>query len=222
MPNKNPNFVKPRLADLLNFLSDNILLNLNCHHLATIQSFNATKQTAVATVDYQKVIPVLSQETGVITNTLVAYPPLVDCPVYFPPNFTYPVKAGQKCMAMFNDRDMDVWFTGITGQAPNTARLHAFSDAVLFVGIRPPSAALQNFDNTRAMLRSDDGNTKVALSADQTKINIQNNAQNLATILQDLVSALEGLTVNTVTGIPNPPYVTNLAAIATRLGALLQ
>ena len=237
MIEKNPVFTKPTKEDFYNYLADNILINLNCHHLGTIQSFDPTTQTAVATIDYQKLVPQFSETTGLLTPILVPYPPLLDCPVYFDHGqgggFTKPVAKGDKCLISFNDRDMDLWFAGVQNQAPNTGRLHGFSDALITVGFNPKTNPISNFDNTRPMLRDKTGRTIVALSADGSKVNIQNASKNLSTILQNLVSALNDLnsTLSTATagGFPIVPttgktfaqIATEISAVSTDLGSLL-
>lgn len=226
--NKNLNFVRPRQADLLNFFADSVLLNLNCHHLATIVSFNSQLQTAVATIDYPKVVPQLNEGTGVVTPVPVSYPPLVDCPVYFEHGqaggFTRPVKKGDKCMAAFNDRDMDLWFTGVFGSAPNTGRLHAFSDAMLFVGMNPSTSPIANFDNTRPMIRDASGNTIIALSPDGTKINLQNASQNVATLIQNLINELKSMTIVVTggSGVVSPADQAALASIASEFQQVIE
>ena len=60
---------------------EQINLGLSCHHIGTIQSFDATKQTASATVNYRKTFFNLNAESGLYEPVLVDYPMLKDCPV---------------------------------------------------------------------------------------------------------------------------------------------
>jgi len=222
---RNPNFLHPSEQDLLNFFADNVLTALNCMHLGTISSFDSSTQTANATIDYQKVNYVYNTLTGLYDQFLSPYPPLVSCPVRFDMGqdggFTRPVKEGDKCKILFNDRDMDGWFLGALNQPPQSGRLHAFCDAVI-VPMTNPSNPIKNFDSSRPMVRDGLGTSYVAVNPANGKIQIRNPNGNLATIIQSLVSVLEGLTVNTGTGVPNPPYVTDLANIATQLGEVLE
>jgi hypothetical protein len=55
---------------------------MNCHAIATIQSFDPTKQTASATVNYKKTY-FKPDTAGVYRPVLVDYPQLIDCPVIF-------------------------------------------------------------------------------------------------------------------------------------------
>lgn len=212
--------------NMLDFHADDIMLYFNCHHFGTVQSFNAANQTASATIDYQKLQYVYDAQSGLNQPQLVAYPPLTQCPVFFHcginGGITFPLSVGDKCDIFFNDRDMDAWFAGAVNQAPATARLHDFSDAIIVVGTRQPASPLSNFSTTYAMLRSGDGTAFVGVNKSNGKISIQNSNGNLETILQSLVSALESLTVNTGTGIPNPPFVTNITAVGTNLAKVLE
>ena len=54
-------FYKAKDSDLHDFRKDDIHLDINCHAIGTIQSFNPTLQTATAYINYQKVI---YQDTG--------------------------------------------------------------------------------------------------------------------------------------------------------------
>jgi hypothetical protein len=221
---KNLNFTKAKPIDVQNFHADNILLATNCHQLGTIQSFDASTQTASATIDYPKTINVFDEVSGNTIQKVVTYPPLADCPVRFAfgskGGFTEPVKKGDKCMILFNDRDMDLWFTGVVGKPVNSNRLHHFSDALILVGFNPKTLAIQNFDNTRPMIRDFSGQTIIGLSADGSRVNIENSAQNLGTILQSLISHIQALTI--VGSSVSPASVALLAQDAANLEALLE
>lgn len=220
---KNTTFYKPKLSDVLGYHKTDVALEINCHAIGTIQTFNPTNQTATATINYQKVVNQLNDQTGIFGPVLVAYPQVVDCPVQFSfggaGGFTTPPLPGDECLVLFNDRDMDAWYVGKQNQAPNTARLHSFADAIIMVGIKSLPNSIQNFDASRPALRNFSGDAYVAVA---TKIELTANGKNLNTVLQNLVSVLQSLTVNVGTGVPNPPFVTNLATVASDLGDLLE
>ncbi len=222
--NQNLNFLHPNLEDVLRFHADNLMVILSVHHFGTIQKFNPTNQTANVTVDYLKVSYVINGQTGTVIQKTYPYPPLVGRPVRFlhsnSGGVTIPVNAGDKCEIEFNDRDADAWMLGITGQARPTPRLHDFSDAVIVVGIRPPASPIQNFDNTKPMLRTGDGNTYVAVDPSNGKIQLKNSAQNVATVLQSILTHLQELT--TTTGSISPTSAAQFAADAVNLGAILE
>ncbi len=169
---------EPELKDLFALFGKDLMLKLNCHAIATIQAFDPAQQTADATVNYRKTYK-LPDEQGVYRLKTVAYPQLVDCPVIFlgggGASLTFPVEAGDECLVLFNDRDLDSWFQGNLNASPATPRLHSFSDAVILVGIRSKSKAIENFnaENTQFQV----GNLKVTFRK-QGGVVIQNDIGN--------------------------------------------
>ncbi len=169
--NQIPN--EPELADLLAMFKKQLLLGFNCHHIATIQSFNALTQTAKATINYKKTYfqPDL---LGVLQPVLKSYPIIVDAPVvslggggY---SLTFPISSGDECIVMFNDRDFDVWFAGSSNAAVATPRLHAFTDAMLLVGVRSLKNVILNYSEDGIELRNLTGLTKVSVTDDAISV----------------------------------------------------
>ena len=114
-------------------LKEEILSSLHCALPGTVESFDPETQTAV-------VRPLLKRKTEL--------PLLRDVPVFFPGSrnsaVTWPVSAGDGCLVVFADTDMDRWFeTGRAGE-PASARKHDLSDAFAFVGFRSAPEALKN------------------------------------------------------------------------------
>ncbi len=163
-----PNEVE--LQDVLNLLKKDIFLNFNCHHLGTIQSFNSTVQTATATINYKKTY---SQPdlTGVYQSVLVDYPVLIDCPVMCLGgglgSLTFPISQGDECLVLFNDRDIDNWFSGNLNGSVATPRLHSFSDAIIIVGVRSMANVILDYDDDAAVLRY--GLNKVSINEERFK-----------------------------------------------------
>jgi hypothetical protein len=222
-------WTRPNEKNIQDFHGDDLMLHLNCHQIGTIQSFDAVHQTASATVDIQKVNYVPNTQTGLDSQALLAYPPLTDCPVKFNCGLnggvTIPVKQGDKCLIHFNDRDFDAWAAGAINQEPNTARLHDFSDAVIEIGPNPEVAPLPNFSTQYVMLRSGDGNSFFGLDISNGKLTIQNSQGNLATLLQQLISAIQSLTVTCPSGggpSSLPINSATFATIGTNLGKVLE
>ena len=105
---------------------------------------------------------------------------------------TFPIAKGDECLVLFNDRDMDNWFTGGGGGAVATPRLHSFADGIILVGLRSLGNVLQNVDGVRATLRgSKDGQTIVGVGA--TLIKIANSQYTLNGLLQTLISNINDL-----------------------------
>lgn len=229
---KNPIFYGSKLEDIFNYLKDEIGLEINCHAVGIIETFNPTLQTATASIPYQKVV---YQDTGdgIWGPVLFSYPVLVDCPVRYDfganGGVTVPYSQGDSVYVGFNDRDLDFWFTGRLNNAPNTARLHAFTDAVILGGIQDVTNSIQNFDTARPALRNFDGSSYVAVGS--VKIEIAGNGTTLNTLLQQLLTEIQNITVGPgsfsnsggpVTGTSGTPLnASAISSTATAIGNLL-
>lgn len=185
--------VNPTLQDVLNLLKKDILLNLNCHAIATVQSFDPVTQTLSATLNYKKTYLAPDAVTGVYSQISVNYPILQQCPVIVLQggigSLTFPIAAGDTCLLLFNDRDIDDWFTSGQVGPVATPRLHAFSDAIALVGLSPLVDPIINYDPARVVLSL--GTTKVAVG--DSKVEISNALFTLNGLLQDLVTEVKNL-----------------------------
>lgn len=165
----------PQLKDLLDFFKKEVLLSLNCHHIAKIESFDADKQWASASVVYKKTV-FNRDDAGNYKAQLLEYPVLLDCPVISLGGgdgvLTFPVAEGDECLALFNDRDMDNWIAGSTGAASPTPRLHSFADAILLVGLRSLANKITNYNTDAIELRTKDGLSKVSIDTTDGSVTI--------------------------------------------------
>lgn len=219
---------EPTLKDVLDLLKKDILLSLNAHAIATVQSFNASNQTVNATVNYQHTYRVLDENTGNYQSTLVSYPQLVDIPVVILGGedsfLTFPIEQGDECVVLFNDRDIDNWFAGSSSNGPNTGRLHSFSDGIALIGLRNKGRLLQSYDTERVVLQK--GDALVAVGKDDSLVKIANQQTTLNTLLQDLVTTIKNITTsNAVVGVPctiSPASQVQLSNIATQIEGLLE
>lgn len=219
---------EPSLSDLLQLLKKDIALNTNCHHIATIQNFDPEKQTVTATINYKKTY-LKRGENGVYTSVLVDYPQLLDVPVISlqggQASLTMPIAAGDECLILFNDRDIDNWFQTGQIQANASSRLHSFSDAFALIGVNSQANVIPDYDPDRASLNF--GTTRVAVGED--KVLVENEDTTLNTLLQQLIDNLKDLVTQvaaiTVTcagpGSPSstPINITAINAITTDLMA---
>lgn len=227
------------LKDVLDLWRKQILLDFNCHHIGTIQSFNSVNQTVTVTINYTKTRFEQDPTTGLYNPVQENYPILTECPLVIlgggNANLTFPISPGDECLLLFNDRNIDTWFqTGLTAPVA-TFRLHSISDAVALVGLRSFSNFLDNYDTTRAVLSN--GTTMVGVS--QSKVKIANDSTTLNTLLQNILTQLENLAQGvasltvTCAAPGNPSSVpinaavftminTQLTTLATELGGLLE
>lgn len=213
-------------------LKTEIFNQLNCHEVGQIVAFDATKQTASVQV------MVLRNMAGVAFQ----YPLLTDCPVFFPSgggaSLRFPVAAGDPCLVLFNDRDIDNWFTTGNNALPNSKRAHDLSDGLVLVGFRNLANKLADFSATDLELVN--GDAKISLAPDGTatltgaegssvqidssgnitidattgKVALKNDAQTLATLIQDTFTVLAASNLDSTTK-------TALALIKIRFAALL-
>lgn len=225
----NPAVADPNLKDLLDMLKKDIMVNLNCHHIATVQEFDAEDQTVTAKVVYSKTF-FYRQANGLYKAKLVDYPLIVDAPVIIlgggNATLTFPISKGDDCLVLFNDRDIDNWFAGATSGAVATGALHSFSDALVLVGI---PATIQDYDTTRALLRK--GAVKIGAGA--TKILLRNADTTLNTLLGQLITAIKNISVSPGTFLNSGGPVTGagevssssksaLDTVASAIGGLLE
>lgn len=216
----------PDLRDLMDLVTKEIMLSLNCHTIATIKSFDPLTQTVKATVNYSKTFYRKNPKTQTYVPVQVNYPPLVKCPIYVLGDgadcaLTFPIKEGATCSLLFQDRDISAWFaSGQVGTLPSNA-MHSFSDAIALIGVRPLTNPVSNYDTTRAVLKQ--GTTMVGVGAD--KVKIANALFTLNGLLQNLITQVEAITVTcTAPGTPSGPPLNAaaIAAIAAQLEELLE
>lgn len=236
----------PGLKDLLNTFEKSLLINFNCHHLGTVQSFDPEQQTAEVTINYQRTFFNLNSLTQQYEQVQVPYPVLAECPVVILSGnktaLTFPIAKGDECIVLFNDRDIDNWFAGSTTAGVATPRLHSFSDGLILVGVNSLQYTFDDYDTVRAMLRAGEESGSIAavgVNPETLKVLVTNtypaNTETLRTLLQDLCSDVQdlisSLTTNAadfilVTGTPgspspiNPAIVASLTNVSTSLTAL--
>lgn len=238
-PNVNPLNLIPatmELDDVLDLIKKEVMLDLNCHHIATIQEFNSSDQTIRATINYTQTYYKQAQD-GTYVPFQVPYPILVDVPVIIlgggPAALTFPIASGDECLILFNDRDLDNWYGGASSGAVNSNRLHSFSDGLALVGFRN----ISGYDAIRALISN--GTVMVGINPQNNKVTITNGTslnsilQTLVTHLQSLASACAALTVTGVSGgmgTSGPPVnasdfstlASDLASDATAISELLE
>lgn len=126
----------PDLDDLLDVHKTEIFANLNCVQIGKIESVNTSEQSAEIELQVKRRV------NGKIIN----YPLLIDCPVVVSQGggafVDFPISQGDFCLVLFNDRDIDNWWTAATNKEPRTLRKHSLSDGFALVGINPKISVL--------------------------------------------------------------------------------
>lgn len=219
---------KPDLRSLLDGTQQRTMAQMNCHQVGQVVSFDATKQTASVQLSVLAVLADGSQ---------VPYPVLTDCPVFVYSGggavITMPIAAGDPCLVLFNDRDLDNWFTTGNVVAPNSPRSHSLSDGMVLVGFRNLSNVVASYSTADAVLQF--AGSRVAIKANgnvevvsanggsvilTAKVGVSNGSGSLLSALDALCTALTSW-VNTGGTTPNPATVAAIAAVKTSIDALL-
>lgn len=106
----------------------------------------------------------------------ISMPQLVDVPVAFPRGggvtLTFPVKPGDECELIFNDRCIDFWWQNGGEQEPGHPRQHHIGDAVALLAPMSQAKKISGISTSAAQLRSDDGSTFFELNPSTQKIKI--------------------------------------------------
>lgn len=138
---------EPTLASVLQLHKEDVMYSINCHQVGEIVSFNPSTQTAEVQI---KMLRMMNGE-------LKQYPVLVDCPCVVLSGgngrLTMPINPGDSCLVLFNDKDIDNWYSGGQTVSPRTERKHSFSDAIALVGIRNKQNEISGYLNNGVELK---------------------------------------------------------------------
>lgn len=188
---KSDDVLDPALRDLLTSLKAEVMKTMKCMMPGEIKSFDKTKKTATIQLLLKRSLP---------NDTVQSYPLLIDCPVFTPQgggaSLRFPIAAGDNCMVVFADRNVDVWFkTGAEG-VPFNGRVHDISDGFALVGINALTSTLPDYKDDEAELEY--GGAKVGLKG--SRIKLGNEATDLLTAISGLIDVIAA--VQTTTSIP--------------------
>jgi hypothetical protein len=184
----------PDLRALLNLHKREVFSSLNCHQVGEIVSFNSALQTATVKIATNKQVVDYTKQPPAFVY--LPYPLLTDCPVHFASGgsgrLTFPVTAGDPCVILFNDRDIDNWFEGGANTPPNSARAHDLSDGLVLVGFRNKVNALASFYASGAELAFAGGRLRI-----NDKVALDGALSSLKAVLNAVTTALTALDAKT-------------------------
>lgn len=153
---------EPTLASVLQLHKEDVMYSINCHQIGEIVSFNPSTQTAEVQI---KMLRMMNGE-------LKQYPVLIDCPCVVlsggSGRLTMPISAGDSCLVLFNDRDIDNWYSGGQSVAPRTERKHNFADAIALIGIRNRQNQITDYLNNGVELKY--GGSTIKLESNKVTI----------------------------------------------------
>ena len=177
----------PPLLTLFDKARMNIFQTLNCVKIGKILSFDAVKRTAKVQITFVRKLN---------DGSLVPFPELQDCPVFSLQGgggaLTFPVAAGDECLLLFSDSNIDAWYsTGLQG-LPYDSRRHDISDCIALVGLNslahPISPAV-----TASEVSLTYGGAKIAEK--NGKIQLANGAQSFLTAMDTFLTGLDSTTI---------------------------
>jgi hypothetical protein len=141
----------PNLKIILDEVKADIFATFNCIQIGKISKVTSSEQT----VEIELQIKRLAAD-----GTSTKYPVLVDCPYFVLQGggayIDMPIKQGDYCLVLFNDRNIDNWWSTANVADPATARKHSLSDALAVVGLNPKSSPLE-MDGTKTRIINSDG-----------------------------------------------------------------
>jgi hypothetical protein len=210
---------KAKMDDVLASLKESIFYNFNSHKLGIIEKVNAAQMTATIKLVYK-----VEQDTDTVTHPL-----LVNCPLHMPVSdsggLQIPINAGDTCLVLFNDNDIDTWFT--TGEAdtlPSTTRLHNINDGIALVGVKSLSNVIPDYSTTRTKLNYQ----QTSITLDDL-VEIKNEQSNMKAVLQTIVDVLTnvqkypgGQPAPAMAASPNPVTPNDIQAITDEINKLLK
>lgn len=202
--------VPPNLRTLFDTEGRALAVSINKIQVGIVQSFIPGQQKCTVQLVSKRVVfntPMPGSQVPP-TPTIYEYPVMVDVPVFVLSGGSayigMPVSAGDPCIVLFNDRDIDTYFTnGTVGATPNTGRAHSLSDGMALVGIRPFTKPVPG------------------LPSDGSHMAIGNASGTLRQALDALMAALTAW-VNTDSTTPNTATLMALAAVKVQFDALFQ
>lgn len=187
----------PDLYDLVSKIKRETMLSINCVQIGTIISYTSVTNTAKVSIDFKR---------KMADGALVEYPVLDDCPVFIISGGTsfisFPIAVGDKCIILFNDRNIEYWYTTGKVLPPSDTRCHSVSDAIIIVGINPITTPRLHPTNA------------ICINGKSNKIVIKNTSADLKTQIDNLTSS-----INKVTNVIKT-LVTQTKATATAIKAI--
>lgn len=223
--------------DVMAIAQEAIMSRLNCHNIGRIIEFDSATQTC--TVELMQIKQFNDQAFIPAPITQV---PLI---IYGSDNsyITLPNPVGSVCLLLFLDRNIDNFLETGEQYMPETSRMHDFTDAVALTTFKTLANPIENYDeNAITMyyktiinevlyeaviknagnainLKMTNGNNYSQINI-ASKIKIENNNRNLYTLIGNLITAINNITItnNAVSSASK----TALNNVKTQFGELLE
>jgi Phage protein Gp138 N-terminal domain len=152
------NFNFQELAYLTRVIREDVLKTINCHQVAIVHFFNSDDLTITAQITTKRLLDIKPDGSKIWKE----YPLFTDVPIVILGGndslLTFPVLAGQECLLLFNDRELDEWWANGGINSFNAERYHSFSDAIALIGLRSQATKFSNYDNNSVTLQYNTNN----------------------------------------------------------------
>lgn len=152
MTEKRPDDILPaNLPAVLAAHKADIFATFHCIKIGKIEKVTASEQTVEVS---------LTMRRPAADGTSTEYPLLVDVPYFVLQGggayIDMPITAGDYCLVLFSDRDIDTWWSTANVADPATTRKHDLSDGIAIVGLNPKTAPLE-MDGTKTRIINSNG-----------------------------------------------------------------
>lgn len=179
---------KKTLRQLLDKVKDNISAYTNCIKVGQVESFNPTNQTVSVTIQHKQ------SRTDVYGNrVLFDYPVLKDLPVVVlgggGSHITFPISKGDQCLVLFNDYEIDQWWTSKEPRPSEFRREHDISDGFALVGVHSLVDLIQGYSNYLDLHYSDTSNIIIGETVEVNNSDINLNGKTTASDLHSQTGA---------------------------------
>lgn len=199
---------------VLDLSQDAIMSRLNCHNVGRILDFDSSTQTA--TIELMQIKQ--------FNNRSITPAPLTDVPLIIygagGGHITLPDPTGSICLLLFMDRNIDAFLRTGESYTPETTRMHDFTDCIALTTFKTLANPLSEYDENAVTIMHEEiinevknqSSIKVYPNSVQIqtiqgevtqgqinigeKLNLQNNTQNLANLIQSFLTACESITTS--------------------------
>ncbi len=194
------------MGEVLKGSRDATARGINCIQIGKIEKIS-DNQTCEVALQMKKRVP-----DPVKGEKVIDMPLLVDCPyVVLSGGKSYidmPIQAGDYCLVLFNDRNIDLWWKEETVGEPLNNRKHSLSDGIALVGISPETQArTMDGDKVRIIGKSGDGGDLKAAArlGDEVKSTMQDDSK-LFALISNMFMAFQTLATTPIsTTVTAPP-----------------
>lgn len=189
---------------------DAIMSRLNCHNIGRIIEFDPTNQ--LCTVELMQIKRFNDQY---ITPAPLTNVPLIICGSGGG-HITMPNPVGTICILLFMDRNIDTFLETGESYVPPTTRMHDFTDCIALTTFKTLANPLTEYDEKAVTIMNEEiieevkQKSFIKVYSQQIlmhnslggqisigeKINIENNLQNLAGLIQGFLAACEAITID--------------------------